>query len=188
MEPIPIRAVDLDAGVIEGLAIPFGGPLEGRDLEGETFTKDTDLHLDWFPSGRPLLYGHGRDDTIKGDVVGRQTTVEIRDEGIWIEGQLNMAHKYAGAIRKLLGKSVLYFSSGAIPHLVKANTAGEITNWPWAELSLTPAPMNPYAIIDAARTVKHYRVAGLELPEVAIKKPDPIEHLWLVNQRERLLR
>ena len=37
---------------IEGLAIPFGGPAGGKDLQGETFTKDTDLALDWFPEGR----------------------------------------------------------------------------------------------------------------------------------------
>ena len=45
MELQPVKAIDLDAGLIEGLAIPFGGPMEGRDLVGERFTKGTNFYL-----------------------------------------------------------------------------------------------------------------------------------------------
>ena len=45
--------------IIEGLAIPFGGPNRGKDFDGEDFGPDTDFALDWFPQGRPLVYHHG---------------------------------------------------------------------------------------------------------------------------------
>ena len=57
--------------VLEGLAIPFGGP-ERRDLQGEWFSKRTDLHLEWFPAdGRPVLYQHGLDEKMSGGLIGR---------------------------------------------------------------------------------------------------------------------
>ena len=56
-----VKLVDIDKGLIEGWAIPFGGPMPGgKDLDGEAFTKDTELYLNAYPS-RPLLYHHGKD-------------------------------------------------------------------------------------------------------------------------------
>lgn len=135
-------------GLIEGLAIPFGG----RDLEGETFTKSTDFCLDWFDT-RPLLYHHGEDEAIKSAVVGRVAGFEITDEGIWAKAQLDKHNRYRKVIEGLVAEGALSFSSGAMPNLVlPRKKGGEITRWPWVELSLTPTPANPNAVVYAVKS------------------------------------
>ncbi len=49
---------------MEGYAIPFGGPMPGgKDLDGEAFSKDTELFLDAYGK-RPVLYFHGADKSL----------------------------------------------------------------------------------------------------------------------------
>lgn len=127
---------------IEGLAMPFG-----MDTDGEQFTKSTDLCLDWFgDAGRPVLYNHGLDRSMKAERVGRQTEYEIREEGIWAQSQLEANVRYRKAIDGLIEKGAIGYSSGAYAHLATKNAAGEITRWPWVELSLTPFPAHPGAL------------------------------------------
>ena len=127
--------------VLEGLAIPFGSPTE-RDLQGEWFSKRTDLHLDWFPTdGRPTLYHHDLDKDVSGETIGRQVSHEVRDDGVWVEVQLAQRSKWVELIRRLLDRDGLGFSSGALPSLVETSKdTGEILSWPWVELSTTPTP------------------------------------------------
>ena len=42
---------------------------------------------------------------------------------------------------------MLGFSSGANPRSIAKSADGVITEWFWTELSLTPMPSNPYAIV-----------------------------------------
>lgn len=127
---------------IEGLAMPFG-----MDTDGEQFTKSTDLCIDWFgESGRPLLYNHGLDRAMKAERVGRQTEYEVREEGIWAQSQLDANVRYRKAIDALIEKGAIGYSSGAYAHLATKNASGEITRWPWVELSLTPFPAHPGAL------------------------------------------
>lgn len=129
---------------IEGLAIPFGSP-DDLDTDGEFFSPATDLCLDWFgKSGRPALYDHGLDAALKTALVGRQTDYDVRDDGIWAQSQLDRNAKYRKAIDRLVNEGALGYSSGAMAHLAQKDAAtGEITRWPWVELSLTPIPANP---------------------------------------------
>ena len=107
--------------VLEGLAIPFGSPTE-RDLQGEWFSKRTDLHLDWFPTdGRPTLYHHDLDKDVSGETIGRQVSHEVRDDGVWVEVQLAQRSKWVELIRRLLDRDGLGFSSGALPSLVETS-------------------------------------------------------------------
>ena len=53
-------------------------------------------------------------------------------------------------------------------HLVRKNAkTGEITTWPWIELSMTPTPANLYATLDFATAKSHFKSAGLVLPIAA---------------------
>lgn len=150
--------------IIEGLAIPYGGSVKGKDLHGEDFGPDTDLALDWFPDeGRPFLYHHGLDESVKTALVGRQFGREERDIGQWVQVQLDKRSKYMDAIRELVDADSLSFSSGAIPHLVQTRKDGHIERWPWVELSGTPTPAEPGANI------------------YAVKAVDAIEHLTAVK-------
>lgn len=129
------------ADTIEGLAFPF----DSHDTDGETFTKSTDLCLDWFPE-RPLLYHHGLDAGHAAVKVGRVPGAEFetREEGIWAQAQLDKNARYRKAIDVLIEKGALGYSSGAYAHLARKKSAsGEITRWPWVELSLEPTPSHP---------------------------------------------
>lgn len=155
---------------IEGLAIPFGGTFAGKDLHGETFDAKTDLCIEWFgESGRPLLYDHGLDGAMKTGVVGRQTEFETRAEGVWAQSQLDMSAKYRKAVDKLIEKSALGYSSGAMPHLATKNAQGVITRWPWVELSLTPMPAEPSTLgvhytKSAAEALAFFEAVDLDIP------------------------
>jgi hypothetical protein len=151
---------------IEGLAMPFG-----MDTDGEAFTKSTDLCIDWFgPSGRPLLYNHGLDRVHKAQKVGQQTEYEVRDEGIWAQSQLNANARYRKAIDKLVEEGALGYSSGAYPHLATKNRAGELTRWPWVELSLTPFPAHPGAL-----GVHYVKSSADFLDLLDTEVPDPLK-------------
>lgn len=141
-----VKFADGTDDTIEGLAIPFGGPAEGgKDFDGEDFGPDTDFALDWFPDGRPLIYHHGKDGDLETTVQGRQNEAETRAEGIWARAQLDKSARYHATVAKLVRAGKLFFSSGSMPHLVRAQKDGHITRWPWVELSLTPTPSNLWA-------------------------------------------
>lgn len=167
MSVLAIKAhADGEWGHVEGLAIPFGGPFAGKDIDGEFFTDKTDFALDWFPEdGRPLLYHHGLDKSAGIVAVGRQTKSRKDVDGIWVEAQLDKASKYADSVWKLIEQESLFFSSGALPYLVQKKGTGEITTWPWVEQSMTPTPANPYAVASAAKAIKSFEDVGLSIPE-----------------------
>ncbi len=137
---------------IRGLAIPFGGPIAGKDIDGEAFSRETDLCLDWFPNGRPLLYHHGLDGAVKTAVIGRQTEVEIDDEGAWVKAELDKRSRWYSRVKQLIDEGATGFSSGAMAHLVRTRKDGQIMSWPWVELTLTPTNANPAATVYAIKS------------------------------------
>lgn len=148
---------------VELLAVPFGGPIRGKDTDGEYFSPRTDLCLDWFPTDRPLLYHHGMDDSVKTSVVGRVDSKTARKaiDGWWVEAQLQQSSKYFDSIKQLIDQGVLYGSSGAMGGLTQKARDGEILRWPWVEQSLTPTPANLFARVKLPDAQKHYKSAGL---------------------------
>ena len=160
----PVKFLKDSEDRIEGLAIPYGGPASGKDLDGEKFTASTDFALDWYPNGRPLLYDHGTDSELGVQVIGRQDTVKAIDSGMWIEAQLNRAHDYWDKVKELVSDGKLYFSSGSVGHLVKTAADGTIKRWPWVENSLTPTPANPYATVGMKRAMAATKALGLAVP------------------------
>lgn len=167
-----VKFVDGSDELIEGLAIPFGGPFEGKDIDGEAFGPDTDFAFDLFPSGRPVLYDHGTDPAMKATVQGRQVEHDVRDEGVWAKVQLDKAAKYHATVKRLIDQGLLFFSSGSAPQMAAKNADGLITRWPWLELSLTPTPANtlakPYAV-KMADLVDHAEAANVDLSPAAVK-------------------
>jgi hypothetical protein len=153
---------------VEGLAIPFGSA-KSRDLDGEFFTADTDLCIEWFgQGGRPSLYDHGIDGKMRTTVIGRQVDHEVREEGVWASVQLDRAAQYRKTVDELIEQGALGFSSGAMPHLATKSRNGQITRWPWVELSLTPIPAHPGTVVHyvkSADALAHLREAGTVIPE-----------------------
>lgn len=164
-----VKFADGSDNVIEGLAIPFGGPFAGKDLDGESFGPDTDIAADWFPEeGRPVLYHHGLDDGVKTALVGRQISREQVDDGHWVKVQLDKRNRYFERIAQMVTDGALSFSSGAIPHLVQTRKDGRIERWPWVELSLTPTPANAYAgvyRVKSSEAIEHIAAVKAAIPE-----------------------
>jgi len=159
-EGAAVKFADEQAGIVEGLAIPYGGPMGGKDLQGEYFTPRTDLALKWFDR-RPALFHHGVDPDAEIEPVGVQFETKTLDAGQWAKVQLDKAHRYYDMIADMVRQGKLFFSSGAMPHLVQKGKDGELLRWPWVELSLTPMPANPYAITMES-SKRHYAVLGLK--------------------------
>lgn len=131
-----IKALETPGRV--GGYLVYWGSAEQADLQGEYFTRDTDLCLDWYPQ-RPALYHHGLDSTLKASAIGVIDTLKMDDTGLWAEAQLDMRNKYIAEIQRLIDQGVLHWSSGSLPHIVK-RVKGWIEKWPIVEGSFTPAP------------------------------------------------
>lgn len=144
------------------LAIPFGGPVRGRDLDGEYFSPRTDIKADWFPQ-RPAIFHHGGDVEMKDEIVGMEDPPDKERDGWWAEMWLNRQSAYYDRLDKMLEQGKLYGSSGSMPHLVRKASDGEILVWPHVEQTLTFTPINPYSRITASKAVRDYDSAGIEL-------------------------
>lgn len=164
-QPLSRAVKSAGPDLIEGLAMPFG-----FDVDGESFTADTDFCFDWFgKSGRPFLYDHGLDDKLQAQVIGRQTDYEARDEGIWAMVQLDRNVRYRKAVDSLIERNALGFSSGAMPHLATKSASGHITRWPWVELTGTPIPAHPGALnlhyVKSADAIRHLEAVDIQIPD-----------------------
>lgn len=157
------RFKDAEKTILEGLLLPFGGPLNGKDLDGEYFSPNTDFALDWYDQ-RPLLYAHGRDESGPGTTpVGVIKSIEVDDRGGWMTAQLDKSSKYWAYIARLVDDGKLFLSSGALPHLVtKDYHTGELLRWPVVEGTLTPVPANPIASVGWKDASRHFAAVGLK--------------------------
>lgn len=140
---LKILSDDANGMRIGGYAIAFGG----QDLVGDRFTPQTRLSLTGTLGPIPILWGHGQDETMKTTLLGHTVSAKADDLGLWVEGVITAGKEYAEALRKILGRSKLGFSSGSVPHLVRRKSAPggvkEITEWPIVELSCVPNPCEP---------------------------------------------
>lgn len=156
--------------IIEGYGVPFG-----MDLDGQQFTAKSDLCLDWFPNGgRPILFHHGFDDTVKMAAIGREIESELRDEGLWVRAQLDKASKYYNRVKQLVEKGVLGWSSGAPDHKVKVAGDGHIDLWPPVEFSVTPTPSKPNTVavaMKSAQVLEALEAVKTEIPEPLLEEP-----------------
>ena len=161
-----LKAEQLTGSKWRVLAIPFGGPFKGRDLDGEYFDAATDIKPRWFKA-RPVVFHHGMDQAAKDEDYGEQ---ELDDEastdGWWGTVWLNRSARYWAEVDAMLRAGKMYGSSGAISHLVrKDHKTGHIEVWPHAEQTLTLTPANPYARITAAKAIAGFTTAGIALPD-----------------------
>lgn len=139
------------------------------DLDGEHFTKNTDLALDLVPH-KPVFYDHTLDPDVADENLGTVLTTKADETGLWVEMQLDRAKRYARAVAHLVGKGALGISSGSIPHLVR-KSAGEIKRWPIVEFSLTPVPSEHRTV--GVRELKSLAAAYPELEALLFEPSEP---------------
>lgn len=166
-----VKALSGD-GRVGGYLVVWGDA--GRkDLQGEYFTPNTDLGLDWYPR-RPVLYQHGLDGDLGPELIGHIESMKADATGLWVEAQLNMHNHWAEAVLKLVQRGAISWSSGSLPHLVQVDGDGHIRRWPLVEGSLTPTPAEPRQTNVAP--IKHfthtnvaisaYKSAGLDVSDL----------------------
>jgi hypothetical protein len=159
-----LKAEQVSAAKWRVLAIPYGGPFKGKDLDGEFFSKNTDIKPDWFDR-RPLVWHHNLDNAMKADpVIGTADDLEAADDGWWATVWLDRSHRYWQQVSELLSAGKIYGSSGSLPNFVRTDAkTGEILVWPYIEQTLTPTPANPYSRVVAAKAVDHFDEARIGL-------------------------
>src|SRR5512143_21539 len=113
----PMKAEQVSASKWRVLAIPFGGPFAGKDLDGEYFSPATDIKPDWFDR-RPLVWHHNLDKAMPDPVLGTADDLEQANDGWWTTVWLNRSNQYWSAVDKLLRAGKVYGSSGSLPNFV----------------------------------------------------------------------
>ena len=168
-----VKMIDEPAGRVGGYLLVWGKAPDmdreqgvRRDLQGEYFTPETDVGLDWYER-RPVLYHHGLDGALKAAVIGVIDTLAPDEIGLWAEAQLDMHKRYVRAVQRLVDQGVLSWSSGSLPHLVEVSEAGRIKRWPIVEGSLTPTPAEPRQT-DVQTLKSAYKSLGLDMSRLGL--------------------
>lgn len=178
-----LKMLDAQAAKIGGYLVVWGSPQQ-RDLQGEYFTPQSELGLDWYDQ-RPVLYHHGLDGTVKGEVIGVITSLKADDTGLWAEAQLDMRKRYVAAVLNLVEKGVLGWSSGSLPQLADVAADGWIRCWPIVEGSLTPTPAEPrFTEVSTIKAV--YQSLGWDSQRLALDTPPPAVPGWTIKSAEPL--
>lgn len=180
-ELIPVRFVEGAEDVVEGLAVPFGGPFPGDIDAYRTRFDKADLHLDWYDR-RPILYHHGKNPGPQLEVVGWVRTADISDfdedgvRGKWVKGELDKSARYHAEVAKLVKAGALGWSHGTISYLVDAEPPARdgtrnIREWPIVEFSLTPFEASPFYSAAAMRSVPDvvWEILGTTEDEIAVR-------------------
>ena len=165
---------------LDVLGVPFGGPHNGKDSQGEYFDAATKTYHDRYPT-IPAVYYHGLDSTGRPSgepqYIGKATYSRTDDRGHWYRVILDKTNEFAGRVWNAAQKSLAKASSGSIAHLVrKVRSTGYITHWPVAELSVLDTsgprqPINQYAVaLPVMKAV--YDRAGLTLPDDIEPEPE----------------
>ncbi len=182
----PITTMFVDACVkaagdweLDVLAVPFGGPKNGKDLDGQYFSKSTNLFREHFPSPLIVYYhGYSPDQKPMGEpeIIGTPTKSWTTDEGVWFRVLLDKTSQYAKRVWESAKAGLARASSGSVSHLVRVAKDGLIKIWPLVEISLIDSdgkrqPSNAYAV--ALPVMKsHYEKAGAVAPDVS-PEPEP---------------
>lgn len=154
------------------LGVPFGGPIKGRDLDGEAFHEDTEI---WVKEGDAVnltyYHGFGPDDPEKQQdrpaLIGKAVYTGADERGHWFDVHLDEEEELAQRIIQA-GTAGIKASSGAVGHLTRDGLGGLIDVWPVGEIALFDVndwrlPANDFAVIEAKT---------LDIPEVEAEADD----------------
>ncbi len=160
MHEIKILDQDDETITLGGFAVVF----DGRDLEGDTFTKDTDFMLDNFADNQPVMIDHTQPVIVEHNgktfkltgvpmKVGHVIEVTPQDVGLYVKLLIEKAGNYWGIVDGMMSTKRLGLSSGSVSHLVRKD-GGVIKTWPIAEVSLTLTPAEPRTAVLGVEPIK----------------------------------
>jgi hypothetical protein len=140
MKPIKLLDENDSIATIGGYGVAFGG----KDLERETFERETNYMLDLVPQ-KLITYDHRQatpDRPAVKHFLGKSIEEEIDDFGVWVEAELEKSTRYVNQVLELIKKGAIGFSSGSVPHLIE-RAGAVIKQWPIVEYALTVSPAEP---------------------------------------------
>jgi hypothetical protein len=160
--------------VLEVLGAPYGGPMDGKDADGEYFSENTDFMLREGDE-RPVLYYHGADSVgspmARPEVIGKARVSRRDHQGLWFEVVLDKAKSFAQRIYDAALNGLARASSGALNYLVRRGGDGELLTWPIGELTLIDRtdqrrPANELAV---AYLKSYFIQSDIDYPEMFAK-------------------
>ena len=180
-----IKTLD-DNGKVGGYLVRFSDNGVQKDLTGEYFTTKTYLGARDC-DGVDTIFHHGQPLPIKAKLTAVAASemnalsehifepIKTKRDtvGIWAETVLKMADDYEKAVYGLVKAGKLGWSSGAVDHLVKKSSGGEITRWPIGEASMTLTPAEPLN-----RTVTIKALESVEFLELSEDDDDALKAVW----------
>ncbi len=125
--------------------VPFNGPsyLNGKDLTGEYFDKNTDI------GGLPEVlsyFHHGKDPLFGKELLGKAQLMEMDpEEGWFYKIIVDKAAKYKRAIKALAEQGWLGASSTPFQRTAEKSADGHWDRWHVVEVCLTYSPAHPEA-------------------------------------------
>jgi len=161
-----------DSGITVGGYLLLWGDEKRVDLQGDYFTKATELWMDKYPTV-PALFHHGLDQDVGMAVMGKRTSYKTDDTGVWVEDWLDKSNKYWALVKPLLEAEALYYSPGSAPHLVKREDDGKLKSFPVVEDTLTPVPAQ-HRLLPIEHIQSAYKSANIEfelddMPEAEVE-------------------
>lgn len=136
----------LDSYRVKGKGVVFGG----KDLMGDTFTKETDYGEARSFVGMPVYYDHAMGG-LKSQI-GEVKAYEFADDALIFEVEIDRRKKYAETVMQLANQQALGMSTGAVAHLVYGEK-GVMKRWVIGEVSLTPIPAEPRTNADPLKSL-----------------------------------
>jgi 2'-5' RNA ligase len=164
--PMYLKAVkETENGIIVGgYMMPWGSPVR-RDLQLDYATPETKFYLDHYNKA-PALFHHGKDPRIGRTILGHRDDARKDADGLWVQDWLDKSGKFWGMVKALLEKRALFYSPGAVPHLVERTPQRQLKAYPIADDTFTPTPVLA-PLLGAERSLDYvksaYAEAGIEL-------------------------
>ena len=178
------------------LGVPYGGPIKGRDADGEAFDESTDI---WLKVGDAvnITYYHGFDAENPGEkqavpaLIGKATYTGKDERGHWFEPVLDGEEPLAKRLMEA-GIENLRASSGAVSHLVRKAAGGIISVWPVGELALFDVnewrkPANDFAVIEAKADLFTEAIPEAMLASVAVEAVEELVEAETIKSNQPIL-
>lgn len=179
---VKIKSSDSNKTVFEVVGVPYGGPafLGGSDLQGERFTKSTDFGRDlngtFIVDTIYSFYDHALNDGIGKQQIGFAKFFQETDAGQLWNIEVSKAYQYHDFLVAMAQKNLLGASSQPVQTAVEIDEDGNIKRWPLAEISLTPTPANPSAVMQLMKSLNmDYKME--DVVEEDVKKPEVEEEV-----------
>ena len=195
-EPVEVKAQlqfdEYSGPELVVLGVPFGGPVMGRDVEGEAFTSKTDI---WMQVGdtRPVTYLHGYGPDSPDEwqekpvIIGTAKYTGVDDRGHWFRVRLDTGDPLSQRIIEAMTVNMpVRASSGAVGHLVRMEKlrAGLIEVWPVGELAIFDTnewrlPANDFAVVTAKTELQEAEAEASNGADVEDKESGLIKNIIL---------